>query len=321
LSTGALNNPANAEIPSPGFLDYQIPSLSPGTYAVTITDNNGCINSTQQTVGITNPSPIIAGNQTICAGSTSQLRITNSQPAASLNAWVSSNTAVAQIDNLGLVTAISAGTTTITYTSSTGCVGTYSITVNASPTFNLSTPPNICTGTTTALTATSSPSSEIYNYQWSTTPVTNQNGVSSSSITVSPSSTTTYTATATNPTTNCVTSKNILLTVNPITQPLFTQLGPYCKNATPGTLPLTSNNGIAGTWAPSTISTSSVGSVVYTFTPSSTAYPTCASGTTMTVTIADLPTATISGSTTVCQNATQPSITFTGATEIGRAHV
>ena len=49
--------------------------------------------------------------------------------------------------------------------------------------------------------------------------------------------------------------------------PIFTQLGPYCVGATPGTLPTTSNNGIAGTWDPATINTSVAGTTTYTFTP------------------------------------------------------
>ncbi len=78
-------------------------------------------------------------------------------------------------------------------------------------------------------------------------------------------------------------------------------------------LPTTSNNGIAGTWSPDTISTAAVGNSTYTFTPTSTATPTCATSATMTISIAPLPTATISGTTTVCQNAAQPNITFTGS--------
>ncbi len=52
-----------------------------------------------------------------------------------------------------------------------------------------------------------------------------------------------------------------------IIEPTFLQLGPYCKNSTPGTLPTTSLNGITGTWSPATISTSTIGSTDYIFTP------------------------------------------------------
>ena len=51
--------------------------------------------------------------------------------------------------------------------------------------------------------------------------------------------------------------------------PTFTQLGPYCQNATPGTLPTISTNSpvaITGTWN-AAISTAAAGTIVYTFTP------------------------------------------------------
>lgn len=41
----------------------------------------------------------------------------------------------------------------------------------------------------------------------------------------------------------------------------------YCQNQTPNSLPLTSDEGIAGTWTPSIINTTIVGSSFYTFTP------------------------------------------------------
>src|SRR4030095_11252800 len=47
----------------------------------------------------------------------------------------------------------------------------------------------------------------------------------------------------------------------------FDPIGALCLNATPPALPLTSNNGITGTWNPATISTAAVGTTSYTFTP------------------------------------------------------
>lgn len=50
--------------------------------------------------------------------------------------------------------------------------------------------------------------------------------------------------------------------------PIFNPYGPYCLDQSAGTLPLTSNNGVTGTWSPSeTISTSNPGVSNYTFTP------------------------------------------------------
>lgn len=51
------------------------------------------------------------------------------------------------------------------------------------------------------------------------------------------------------------------------TNPTFASFGPYCQGAVATSLPLTSTNGINGTWAPPSISTANSGSTVYTFTP------------------------------------------------------
>ncbi|MFM7682325.1 MAG: Ig domain-containing protein, partial [Bacteroidota bacterium] len=229
LTGSTLNNPAGVEIPAPGFLSYAINNLSPGTYSVTITDNSGCVNSTQQIVGVTNPSPIISGNDEICAGSTSQLQITNNQPPASGNPWSSSNNAIAQVSSSGLVTAISAGIVTITYTSSAGCIGTYPIEVKPTPVITDPADVTICAGASATLTSTSNPNTAVYNYQWSSSS-NPQNGVTSSSITVSPTTTTTYTVTATNPTTGCSASQTATVTVNPL--PTISGESTVCVNAT-----------------------------------------------------------------------------------------
>ena len=124
---------------------------------------------------------------------------------------------------------------------------------------------------------------------------------------------TSYTFTPTAGAGICATQTTLSITVHPNTTPTFTQLGPYCQNGTPASLPASSNNGsIAGTWSPAIIATAAVGNTTYNFTPSSVATPTCATSATMSISIAPLPSATISGTTTVCQGAAQPNITFTG---------
>jgi gliding motility-associated-like protein len=131
--------------------------------------------------------------------------------------------------------------------------------------------------------------------------------------------TTNYTFTPTPGPGICATTATMAIVVNPNTTPLFTQLGPYCQGATPDLLPTTSNNGIAGTWSPGSISTvglvGAISTSTYTFTPSLSAAgsPQCGLSTTMDVVITPLPSATIAGTTTVCQGSTTPSITFTGA--------
>ena len=117
-----------------------------------------------------------------------------------------------------------------------------------------------------------------------TLPATSLNGIagtwSPAVISTAAAGNTTYTFTPTaDP---CATTATMIVAVDPQVTPTFTQLGPYCIGATPGTLPATSLNGIAGTWSPAVISTAAAGNTTYTFTP--TADP-CASTATMIVAV------------------------------------
>jgi hypothetical protein len=110
---------------------------------------------------------------------------------------------------------------------------------------------------------------------------------------------------------SCATQATMDVTVAAPTVPTFTQLGPYCQNAVPGTLPTTSDNGITGTWN-TAISTSSAGTVTYTFTPTA---GLCATQATMDVTITPLDNAGFTYSIgTFCVTGSDPSPTITGLT-------
>src|SRR4030095_9694336 len=82
--------------------------------------------------------------------------------------------------------------------------------------------------------------------------------------------------------------------------PTFTQIGPLCQNSTAPALPATSNNGFAGTWSPSTISTATVGTTTYTFTPTDP----CAAVTTMDIVISTQVTPTFTAVAPICSGAT-----------------
>jgi len=99
-----------------------------GTSVIT-SNATGCggPNTSQHTVTV-NPTPSITGTLTVCVGSTTQL--SGSGTKAVVNPWISGSPAVATIDNDGLVTGISAGTSVITYTDINGCIKTATITVN-----------------------------------------------------------------------------------------------------------------------------------------------------------------------------------------------
>ncbi|HNP32820.1 MAG TPA: T9SS type A sorting domain-containing protein [Flavobacterium sp.] len=57
----------------------------------------------------------------------------------------------------------------------------------------------------------------------------------------------------------------ILVSIAPISVPIFSTIPPVCLGSNPPLLPSVSNNGISGTWTPSTVSNQYSG--VYTFTP------------------------------------------------------
>ena len=213
----------------------------------------------------------------MCAGTTQQLSISNNQPPASGNAW-SSNSANVSVNASGVATAVSPGTASpsaiITYTSSTGCTGTFPITVFATPTFSLSNPPTLCAGQSASITATSTPNN--YNYVWNTSPVYTVYAVPSSSVTVSPGSTTIYTVTATNATTGCSASQNTTVTVNPL--PVISGGTFICVNAQSqltGTATAANNNawvsnntGVATISASGLVSALSIGTAQITYTNS-----------------------------------------------------
>ncbi len=77
----------------------------------------------------TSPNAAITGTTTVCLGTTTTLA-----NAIAGGAWTSSSTSVATINASGVITPVSAGTTTITYTNLCGGVSTATVTVNNTPT-------------------------------------------------------------------------------------------------------------------------------------------------------------------------------------------
>ncbi len=129
-------------------------ALSSTMYYQAVVKNGVCPQAISTKVTITvNPLPTISGTLNVCIGTTTQL--TGSPTAATLNPWGSSDTSIATVSNSGLVTGISPGTATITYTNSNGCQRTAIITVNPLPT--ISGTLFVCKGSTTQLTGSGTP--------------------------------------------------------------------------------------------------------------------------------------------------------------------
>ena len=143
---------SNATITSSGSLSAI--QLGKDTVWYVVTTNNGCTDSVSKAIIILNKptvSPVIAASQSLCAGKT--LALSDSITGGS---WTSSNTTVATVSNTGIVTGISAGTVTITYTLSGFCsIASLSITltINDMPLVNtISGNNSLCAGTSTLLT-------------------------------------------------------------------------------------------------------------------------------------------------------------------------
>lgn len=157
-------------------------------------------------------------------------------------------------------------TTTYTFTPLAGqCASTaaITITVNSSLAAVFTQVPPICSGETLSVL-----------------PTTSTNGITGTwSPVMNNTATTTYTFTST--TGACGTTMTIV--VNPQITPTFTQVPTICYGATLTALPITSTNGITGSWSPALNNTATT---IYTFTPNS---GQCAITTTMTITVNPIP--------------------------------
>ncbi len=230
--------------------------------------------------------PTVTAPATVCVGNTAALSPTTG------GTWVSSNTAVATVTNAGVITGVSAGPVTFTFTTTAGCPATTSsVTVTAAtttPTFNAIAP--ICSGATAPVL-----------------PTTSTNGIAGTwnPATVSNTASGTYTFTP-NPG-QCATTATLNVTVTPLVTPTFAAITPLCSGATAPVLPTTSTNGIAGTWNPATVSNTTSGT--YTFTPTS---GLCASATTLNVTVNPIVTPVIN-----CGNSTATTVIFNWAAVAG----
>ena len=173
-----------------------------------------------------NPLQAITGALSTCFGQTSQLA-----NVVSPGSWSSSNTAVATVSANGLVTGVTAGTSTITYNAANGCSTTAQFTVYPQPLLTV-TPSNVlCFGGSGSVTLNASGANAPYTYGGSPT----QN--------LAPG-TYTYTATSTN---GCV-SLPVSIT---ITQPAnalalsTTQVNVLCFGNSTGSVNLTVTGGTA----------------------------------------------------------------------------
>ena len=170
---------------------------SSGGTTPTVTYSKGGV-SDQVTVTVLAPPTISPSTAvSVCIGS--DVTLTGSGTASASTPWSSNNTSVATVSN-GVVTGVTAGVATITYTNNKGCTVTKDVTVNGLPSVSAGADQTICEGSSATLTSTT-----MSSYNWST-------GAVSQSITVSPTTTTTYTLTGTDAS-GCENTDQVTVTV------------------------------------------------------------------------------------------------------------
>jgi gliding motility-associated-like protein len=270
-----------------------------GTYTVTGTDANGCINTDQVLVTV-NPLPVVVvADVTICATATATLTATGAttyswSPATNLSAATGAT-----------VTFTPGTTTTYTITGTTaGCISTDQATVTVLPNapINGGADAAICTGASTTLTATGGAT-----YTWS--PATGLSATSGASVTANPTTTTTYSVTGTDAS-GCVGTDQVLVTVNP----LPTINGGADQTVCAGqTVTLTATGGATYTWAPVvTNGTAFTPAATGTYTVTGTDANGCINTDQVLVTVNPLPTIVVAD-VTICATATA-TLTASGAT-------
>jgi uncharacterized protein YjdB len=275
-----------------------ITGVSAGTLTITYTLPAGCTATTPFTV---NPMPVaISGPTAVCVNS--NITLTD---GTSGGTWTSSNPAVGTISSTGILSGLSAGATTVTYTLPAGsCSVTYNVTVNPLP----ATPTgvtNVCVNSTTTL----SDATTGGNWTSSNTAI---GSVGSSTGTVAGLSSGVTVISYTLVGTGCISSASV--TVNPLPAAIVTPTTSVCS----GSSVTLTDASAGGTWstASSTITVGgTTGVVMGTSSGSATITYTLPTGCLVTTTLNVNPSPlNITGATFVCTGA---STTLSDATSGG----
>ena len=263
------------------------------TYSVTITDCNGCQNSTNTTI-IVNDLPIAAiiGDLEICNGASTTL--TASGGGSYL--WSTGETTAS-------VTVIPSATTAynVTITDDKGCTASISATVvvNDLPISAISGDLEICNGASTILIASGGTS-----YLWST-------GATTISITVDPSATTAYSVTVSNGL-GCTASTSATIVVNDLPIAAISGDLEICNGAS--TI-LTASGGSTYGWSTgattSSITVNPTTNTIYTVVASNSEK--CFSTTSVTVVVHALPSINVAGDLEICSGSST-TLTASGGT-------
>ncbi|OWY24852.1 hypothetical protein C7N43_15525, partial [Sphingobacteriales bacterium UPWRP_1] len=212
-----------------------------GTYTVTVTNASGCTATASQAVTVNAVPVATAGsNSPVCSGNAINLTASG----GSSYSWIGPSLFSSTVQNpvrLNATTSMS-GTYSVTVTNISGCSAwaVTSVTVNASPTANISGVSSVCAGGTISLTASGGTL-----YAWS-----GPNGFTGNTAGISiPSATTamtgTYTVTVTG-SSGCTATASRAVTVNAVPVATASNNGPLCAGAA---LTLSSSGGSSYSWS------------------------------------------------------------------------
>ena len=261
----------------------------PGTYTLTVTDAVlGCTNSSTVTV-IANPVFANAGPaQTLCGLITSATMAANNPGNNGVWTLVSG---AGVITNPSLpntsITNLAPGDNIFAWTIPTGaCASSSQVTIHldvpVTPAFNAL--PPICSGSTAPVL-----------------PAVSTNGIMGTWSPATVSNTISGSYTFTPNTGQCASQATLAQTITTPVIPQFTAPADICNGGIAPVLPLTSINGITGTWSPAAVSNTNSGT--YTFTPNT---GQCASQATLTQTVNSNITPTFNTLPDICSGSTAP---------------
>ncbi len=167
-------------------------TLSAGVYSFTATSACGSsapMATKAVTVNTATPTAITGGSATLCGASGATMALSDAVPGG---VWTSSAPANATINSAtGLLTSVSTGATTVSYTTGCGSAATLTVTVRAIPTVTVNNPSGMaCYGASVSITASGGTT-----YTWS--PAAGLSTTAAATTVATPTITTTYTVTGT----------------------------------------------------------------------------------------------------------------------------
>jgi hypothetical protein len=226
ITPGGIWTSANTSVATVNASGF-VSGISAGTSLIkyTVTNGSGCSDFVSAIVTV-NSLPVVSAAGQICTGSSMQLT-----PSAG-GSWASNNTSVATVDANGLVSGLTNGNATLTFTDAfTNCTATTTITVVVSAAIALQPQPqSVCAGAATSFSVSATGTALTYQWYRDGLPLTNGgtiSGSTSATLNISPAALsengTTYYCEIGGTCSSALTSDAVLLTV---TEPVQITLQP-----------------------------------------------------------------------------------------------